>query len=513
MATRPDRPNLLFIFTDEQRADTMAAYGNDHIRTPNLNLLSKQSFVFENAYASQPVSTSSRSTILTGTYPHTNGCTSNNLTLHRDAKTIAEMVSNDYRRGYYGKWHLGDELRPQHGFEEWRTIEDAYRSYYSDKSDLDRHSDYHQYLIEQGYEPDSAGDELDPAEQGDSQADTAGSRMVFSSQFAANLPSEHTKAAFVGRQTEQFIHESTSDSRPFMLYANFLEPHPPFTSPNDKAHRTNRINERGAFLNPPAKNTSMINRLHANHFTHSKEQGEDLSKDISWRRLRSKYFGLVTTMDGALGGILKALEDSGQAHNTIIVFTSEHGEMMGDHRMLYGSSMYQEAIRVPLLIRIPWLEEDNRTIPGNISHIDLVPTLLELLGERVQGHLQGESRASVMLGDTDLSENDVVVQWNGEDGRHQHCAIDFQNNFSKKTYDLIKGLPWRTIMTPDGWKLSINRVDQCELYDLNNDPYETTNLYHHVVQRDRVRDLVSRIRLWQERHKDYIQVLPEDWGL
>ena len=213
-------------------------------------------------------------------------------------------------------------------------------------------------------------------------------------------------------------------------------------------------------------------------------------------------------MDGALGGILKALEDSGQAHNTIIVFTSEHGEMMGDHRMLYGSSMYQEAIRVPLLIRIPWLEEENRTIPGNISHIDLVPTLLELLGERVQGHLQGESRASVMLGDTDLSENDVVVQWNGEDGRHQHCAIDFQNNFSKKTYDLIKGLPWRTIMTPDGWKLSINRVDQCELYDLNNDPYETTNLYHHVVQRDRVRDLVSRIRLWQERHKDYIQVLP-----
>ena len=92
MATRPDRPNLLFIFTDEQRADTMAAYGNDHIRTPNLNLLSKQSFVFENAYASQPVSTSSRSTILTGTYPHTNGCTSNNLTLHRDAKTIAEMA-------------------------------------------------------------------------------------------------------------------------------------------------------------------------------------------------------------------------------------------------------------------------------------------------------------------------------------------------------------------------------------------------------------------------------------
>ena len=175
--------------------------------------------------------------------------------------------------------------------------------------------------------------------------------------------------------------------------------------------------------------------------------------------------------------------------------------------------MYQEAIRVPLLVRVPWLEEGSRTISGSISHIDLVPTLLELLGERIPGHLQGESRLPVILGDTDLSGNDVVVQWNGEDGRHQHCPIDFQNDFSQKLYDEIKGLPWRTIMTSDGWKLSINRIDQCELYNLNNDPYETSNLYAHVAERDRVRDLVSRIRLWQERHKDYIQVLPEDWGV
>ena len=513
MANHPDRPNLLFIFTDEQRADTMAAYGNNDIRTPNLNLLSKQSFVFENAYASQPVCTSSRSTILTGTYPHTNGCTSNNIALHRDAKTIAEMVSGDYRRGYYGKWHLGNDLQPQHGFEEWLTIEDVYRSYYSDKGDLDRYSDYHQYLIEQGYEPDCAGDELDPTEEGAPQTDTGDSRMVFSRMFAANLPAEQTKAAFLGRRVEQFIHESASDPRPFMLYANSLEPHPPFTGPNDKLHRTNRNNEGDSFLSPPPENTSMINRVHANHLAHTKEQGEDLSKDAGWRRLRSRYFGLVASVDEALGGILKALEDSGQAQNTIIVFTSEHGEMMGDHRMLYKSSMYQEAIRVPLLVRVPWLEEGSRTISGSISHIDLVPTLLELLGERIPGHLQGESRLPVILGDTDLSGNDVVVQWNGEDGRHQHCPIDFQNDFSQKLYDEIKGLPWRTIMTSDGWKLSINRIDQCELYNLNNDPYETSNLYAHVAERDRVRDLVSRIRLWQERHKDYIQVLPEDWGV
>ena len=355
MATRPDRPNLLFIFTDEQRADTMAAYGNHNIRTPNLNMFSKQSFVFENAYVSQPVCTPSRSTILTGTYPHSNGCTSNNATLHRDAKTIAEMVSDDYRRGYYGKWHLGDELQPQHGFEERVTIEDQYRSYYSDKEDLDRYSDYHQYLIEQGYEPDRAGDEVEAVKQGQPQTNTECSRMVFSRLFTAKLPPEQTKAAFLGRKIEQFIHESASDSRPFMLYANFLEPHPPFTSSNDNPKPTKKLNEGGAYLDPPGKNTSVINRVHANHLTHTTEQGKDLSKDINWRRLRSNYFDLITAVDEALGGILKALEDSGQAQNTIVVFTSEHGEMMGDHRMLYKSAMYQEAIRVPLLIRVPWL--------------------------------------------------------------------------------------------------------------------------------------------------------------
>ena len=120
----PKQPNVLFLFTDQQRADTMACYGNDDIQTPNLNALASRSFVFDNAYVSQPVCTPSRATILTGLYPHTSGCTVNNVPLPPAVKTIAEMVPDEYRTGYFGKWHLGDELRPQHGFEEWVSIEE-----------------------------------------------------------------------------------------------------------------------------------------------------------------------------------------------------------------------------------------------------------------------------------------------------------------------------------------------------------------------------------------------------
>ena len=134
MATN-NQPNILFILTDQQRQDSLAAYGNDWIETPNLNALAERSFVFENAYVSQPVCTPSRASILTGQYPQTTGLIRNGITLGPDTHTIAEMISDTYLCGYYGKWHLGDDLVPQHGFEEWRSIEDWRETISSNEKD------------------------------------------------------------------------------------------------------------------------------------------------------------------------------------------------------------------------------------------------------------------------------------------------------------------------------------------------------------------------------------------
>ena len=111
-----DRPNLVFIFSDQQRADTMACYGNDWLNVPNLNALAAQSFVFQNAYVTQPVCTPARASIMTGLYPHAAGPIVNQLVLPRETPVIAEMLPDEYYCGYYGKWHLGDDVIRQHGW-------------------------------------------------------------------------------------------------------------------------------------------------------------------------------------------------------------------------------------------------------------------------------------------------------------------------------------------------------------------------------------------------------------
>ena len=149
------RRNIVFLFTDQQRADTMACYGNDVVRAPNLNALANECFVFENAYVSQPICTPSRSTIMTGLYPHATGCVRNNIPLDASVPTIARMVPDGYHTAYFGKWHLGNEVIRQHGFDEWLSMEDQYRPYYTDPEHLEVLSDYHQFLIENGPTPDS----------------------------------------------------------------------------------------------------------------------------------------------------------------------------------------------------------------------------------------------------------------------------------------------------------------------------------------------------------------------
>ena len=119
-------PNLLFIYTDQQRSDSLAAYGNDLIQMPNLNRLADDSVVFEQTYVTQPVCQPSRSTILTGLYPHTTGVDTGHIydTLKKETPCLPEMIERgDYVFAHYGKWHLGDDVFAQHGFDDWISIE------------------------------------------------------------------------------------------------------------------------------------------------------------------------------------------------------------------------------------------------------------------------------------------------------------------------------------------------------------------------------------------------------
>jgi arylsulfatase A-like enzyme len=453
-AVERDRLNLLFIQTDEQRADTMAAYGNDKIRTPNLDRLARESFVFMRAYVSQPVCTPARSTMMTGLWPHTTALTNNNIPLPDEIPSLPRLLAEgSYRTAFMGKWHLGDEIFPQHGFDEWVSIEDAYISHYRAGKDRAARSSYHHFLLKHGYEPD---------------VDTR-----FSRGFAARRPIEHCKPAFLEQEACRFLERHQHE--PFVLYVSFLEPHMPFYGPLDDEYRPEEVTLPINFDDP-------LEEDEPEHYRRGRERlmamgfdGQPLRTEADWRRLIARYWGLVTQVDRSVGGILDTLDRLGLAEKTIVVFTSDHGDMMGSHRLLTKGLMYEESVRVPWLMRVPEFIREGRRIDGPVSHIDLVPTLLDLMGRAIPGNLPGKSLVPVMAAKSTVREP-VFIEW-----PDPHC---------------------RTIISPDGWKLCLRTNAKCQLYQLSEDPGECTNLYYTGKHQDVIRRLTHDIRAWQARVGD-----------
>jgi len=465
------------MFTDQQRADTLRCYGNDQIQVPSLNALAGESVVFENAYVSQPVCSPARATMLTGLWPHSCGVPSCNVPLPADVPTIAECISDEYACAYMGKWHLGDEIFPQRGFDTWVGSEDSYRRGYSDPGRLSQFSDYHHFLLENGFEPD---------------AESLGER-IFSRHLEASLDEEFTKAAFLGERAAKFIRES--GDRPFVLCVSYLEPHPPHTGPLNDLYNPWSLPMSPNFMQKPPANAPLLNRVMAAYYMESEEYGYDLRTEEGWRSVQARYWGNITLVDRSVDKILRAVDESGHADDTIVVFTSDHGEMMGDHGILGKTVMYEEAVRVPLLMRMPMLGREQRVIRGRMGHIDLVPTLLELMGEPIPDHLQGKSRVPVLRGEATLEDNDVFIEWHGSDGHPPESLGEAEVNRSMAP-------PLRTVVSAERWKLNLGAPGQCELYNLNTDPFELENLFDRPEHRNRVRALASRIRQWQERTGD-----------
>ena len=480
------KPNLLFLFTDEQRADTLAAYGNRRIRMPNLNGLADQSVVFEQAYVTEPICTPSRSSLLTGLYPHTNGCTANNSPLKPETPCFAEMLDRDYATGYYGKWHLGDEIFAQHGFQHWRSIEDDYIRYYSPGRDRTARSTYHHFLIENGFQPD----------KGD----------LFSRWMAARLPEPFGKPAYLAREACRFIEENRA--RPFALFVNFLEPHMPFRSPRDEDYSPEEITLPANFDFPPTPEQPLKTRFYCDLFRTAGHHGKVYREESDWREVIARYWGMCGLVDTHAGAILDALERHGLAANTIVVFTSDHGDMMGSHRLLTKAVMFEEAARVPLILRLPG-RRTGRRVRGPVSQIDLLPTLLELMDQPVPSLVQGSSLRPLLESGTERIEKDVFIEWNGDSvGSYGSDGRPLPDELASK-YDAAEVLraiedPIRTVVTPDGWKLNWSVLGEHELYNLTEDPLETKNLAARPDMRPQIEALHSRIRRWQERTGDCV---------
>ncbi len=481
------RPSLLFIYTDEQAWRTLAAYGNDRIEMPNLNRLADESVVFDQAYVTQPVCTPSRSTLLTGLYPHTNGCIANNVPLRSETECLVEMLEHgQYVTAHHGKWHLGDEIFRQHGFDEWVSIEDMYRPHYSEGRDLDARSGYHHFLVENGFEP--------------------GEGNLFKRGVTARYPEEFSKPAYLAGEAGRFIRENRE--RPFALYVNMLEPHMPYFGPRDEQYDPADVLLPGNFDEVPGEDRPLKTRVFQRLYHENGHSGLPLKTEDDWRRMVANYWGLCSQVDTHVGTILDTLEECGLKDSTIVVFTSDHGDMMGAHRLLAKCVMFEEAVRVPLLMRLPG-QTKSRRVKGPVSQVDIVPTLLDLMGQSLLPHLQGASLRPVLESgeDSQLTEN-VFIEWNGRDSgverqlRKEPRPAWLDEFGSNDEIRASVGDSVRTVISPDGWKLNYSARGEHELYDIYEDPGETRNLASDPGYHKKLEDLRYQILDWQKRTGD-----------
>jgi arylsulfatase A-like enzyme len=468
------KPNLLFIWTDEQQYFTMKAYGNEVIQTPNLDRLASESFVFEKAYVTQPVCTPDRASVMTGLYPHTHGCVSNNIPLPAEVKTLPEIVDDpEYETAYMGKWHLGNEIFRQRGFDQWVSIEDNYIRYYSDDKDREARSDYHHWLVEKGYQPNDEN--------------------RFSRSHAARLPFEHCKPKFLEEKALEFLENHAHE--PFMLYINFLEPHMPFFGPLDSLYSPEDVIFPANFYDVPDEEDPLSHRR-----KHEGDMRRYGSTEEEIRELIAKYWGLVTQVDISVGAILDKLESLGISENTIIVYTSDHGDLMGAHGMVAKGVMYEESVRIPFLLKDPRSNTSSRTIKERVSQIDIVPTLLDLMGHEIPASLEGKSLVPALLAE-EFPAEDIFIEWNADmDYRVRDWAgrdISEADPVQQAASPSI-----RTVISADGWKLSLSNRDKSQLFDLNGDPMEIHNLYYQDEHQDVVKELKAKIDAWQKLTND-----------
>ncbi len=471
---KTQQPNLLYIFTDEQRLDTLACYGNRKIQMPNLNRLAEQSVVFSEPYCCQPVCTPSRGSMMSGLYPHTHGAYNNNIAIPADVPCMPELLSPErranYRTAYMGKWHLGDEVFRQHGFDEWISIDDGYRGHYSKARDRSICSDYFHYLTDAGFRspaPNSNG---------------------YSRDFACSLPEIYSKPYFLGSEVSRFIRNNNGN--PWMLAVNFLEPHAPFHSCRNGQYAPEDVDLPDNFHAIPNEGQPQSLRTAYDRIKNKPCGGRMLETEYDWRVTIARYWGLNSLVDTHVGRMLTTLEQTGQMDNTIIVFTSDHGEMMGSHQLLYKGNMYKESTQVPLLIHLPGQTKQGR-IDGPVSQIDLLPTLLDLMGEDpAEKNLHGTSLASLCRDSATKGSkvsavgtaSPCVVEWTPA---HQPCK------------DHV-----RTIITPEGERFSHYSGGFHEFYDLNEDPHESRNLSTDKDKQPRMRELCAQLNQWQKHTSD-----------
>ncbi|MEM9562578.1 MAG: sulfatase-like hydrolase/transferase [Actinomycetota bacterium] len=478
------RPNVLFIITDQHRADHVGFGGNDVVRTPNLDALAERSVVFDRAYVANPICAPNRSTIVTGRYPSAHGVVFNDRSLPLGGNTWPRVFRRaGYRTGLIGKAHLmmwRSAARFDHGpgdaavFDPsppgWDRHETA--SLYADgrPEPPDDFYGFDEVQLALGHGASVAGHHLHWAiDRGIDPATIEGATLVDgpaeyrSARWAQILKpaygAEHHSTEFVTDRTIDFI-ERHDGERPWLAYASFPDPHHPFAPPGDwfDRHRQTDMVLPPTFHDDldgaPGFLTAIAGRPGEPAIVTPWRPTEE-----QFRELLAAQYGAIEMIDAGVGRILAAVEALGQRDDTIVVFTSDHGDMMGDHGLLLkGMQHWEGTTRVPYVIDSP--TNDAARTSSLASSVDLGQTLLDLAGLEPYRNMQGSSLVPI-LDDPSTSVRDHVLI--------EEEAPAVMGGRGRRRV----GIPARarTVVT-DTMRFTRYSTGESQLFDLSDDPLE-----------------------------------------
>jgi arylsulfatase A-like enzyme len=437
------KPNILIIFTDMQRADTIAALGNPNIKTPNLDRLVNEGTSFTNCYSPSPVCIPARCCMHYGLYPQKTGLYINGVMMNDNNKSYPELLG---KNGYYthsiGKRHFTPDSDARRGFHSIERQEEG-------RSNPEK-DDYVKWLSENGYdyfEPHGARGE-----------------MYYIPQIASNPVKAHP-SNWIGDRSINFIEKAENQKRPWLLFSSFIHPHPPF-SPPKPWHKLYR-----APLMPLPKvpeNSESLQTWINRYQNRYKYRDQGIDRNLI-RNIKAYYYATISFVDWQIGRIIKSLEKTGQLENTMIIFSSDHGEYLGDYNCFGKRSMHDASSRVPLIVRYPEKFPAGKKCGKAVSLIDIMPTIAAA---------SGTSLTDVEHDGTDLAE---IIE-----GKTERQFVFSQ--YSQKETGIYMAVS-------SEWKYFYSAADRMEyLFNKKTDPDETRNIAGLVFMKNK-KDEIKQLLL------------------
>ncbi|GMQ94777.1 MAG: arylsulfatase [Acidimicrobiia bacterium] len=422
---RPSRPNLLLITTDMQRYDTVGPDAPEVLRTPHLDQLTREGAIFERAYAESPMCVPSRLSMMTGQSVATHGVIGNTPSSEIIGRqgTLPDLLrSAGYQTAGIGKMHFGPQ-RARHGFDETTIPDDYYRM-------MERQGD-------SGTQPMRHGigqNEMYPAR--------------------ATVHESRTLTAWIAEECVKYIRYRRDPTVPFFLWCSFSKPHPPLDPPEpyysmyDADEMPRPV--RGDWSTP--ENCPPVFRVS------QQRSGYDTIPESIYLAARAAYFGLITHIDYVIGRIFTALQDIGEYDSTMMMFTSDHGEYLGDHGASSTMFFHEVSARVPMILRLPKGSSPDiagRRIDSLVTHADVLETFVTAAGSDAP---PTDGRDLVAVARGEIESRPYIVGTTGL----------FPNRAPQPPYLAITDARYKYIWYPEGG------VEQ--FFDLQSDPTELTDL-------------------------------------